>query len=1264
MKKPRPAGFLRAPAPFLASLCVLAGGLAGARADTYYWDPQQAAALGGSGTWDLSSPNWSLTNAATAGAVIYGNGGADAATFGGTAGVATIAVGTALNASNLTFGVSGYTLASAAGGSLTLSGAAPTIVGNGTTNLSAKLNGTAGFSLSGGNFNVFSGDLTDLRGTINVGARATLQGVTYAPTGNGATALSGSQFQTWNVTAGNVLTSNNHGVPATIPLGALTGAGTIRSGNDGGGSTAAGTDVFQVGALNTSTVFAGTFIDQTPGNITGLTKVGTGTLTLTAASTGTGGTIVSGGTLALGAGGGAGTVRGLVTINSGATLSLTASDALGYTAGTQITTLNVNGGVVDNATTTGNRNQGFRTSFNLTGGAVTSSGGGMYRFTPADATVPGIASNASAITSRFGGNVDIFTGALGVNVAGGTTPSGVDLEYSGQFSGPGALVKNGGGVLNLTGGSTYAGSTAINAGTVGLSPVLSNVSAGAGKPLQVKSSLGLGPSLANSAITLAPAAALRLAGGDLPVLLGAAPEQTTPLAGNITATGSNSLRVATGATITPGVYPVLSTNQVGLGAGTFQLDGANTLSVPAQSLIKQFGGVSTAGATTGGAFYRLTVQTTGTGAQVVVTPAPANVINILPMGSSTTEGVSSQPEAYSGGGYRSQLYQSLVNDGRFTPNFVGSNTVLDNQATGGYNVLSGANQLHHEGHGGYTSSQVLTSLNYGASWLATNASGQPTNGVAPDYVTLAIGGNDLSISAKSTSPHPIPAADLAAPLNRTDAIVTYIATALRPNAHVIVGTLFYRIESNSGDIEVVGDLQNAYYNAFVPRMVYNHVLAGHHVSMVDLYGAVTPGNNMSQVGTDGIHALTTGYNLMASAFYNALASGSAYWNGGQDPEWSTASFAQNYPLTVPRQSALTPATDVYFNANTGALATTLGQDTAVRGVNFAAGATGPVTVGGAGTLALGQGGITVQAGTGAHALQSKVALSTDQTWGNVSGNPFAVSGVISGNAALTLTASYTIQDQVDAAHNSDAVTPKTFKGAGSFVLSGANLYSGGTTINSGLLLVNNATGSGTGTGGVNVASGAALTDNGSISGNVTVGGTANGSGVFDAAVTVNAGGAFTGPATVNGPLSINNGGFVLLSSGTLTANGGVVNNGTIRLDHGATLAVGNGSTFTNNGTLDIITGSFTAPAGFANHGVVIDSSVVRAKGVTRDSGGITITVEGFSGHAYQLQRSDSLASGAFADLGPVQTGTTGATLTFQDASPATGQGFYRVRVDP
>ena len=79
---------------------------------------------------------------------------------------------------------------------------------------------------------------------------------------------------------------------------------------------------------------------------------------------------------------------------------------------------------------------------------------------------------------------------------------------------------------------------------------------------------------------------------------------------------------------------------------------------------------------------------------------------------------------------------------------------------------------------------------------------------------------------------------------------------------------------------------------------------------------------------------------------------------------------------------------------------------------------------------------------------------------------------------------------------------------------------------------------------------------------------------------------------------------------------------------------------------------------------MIDSSVVKLKSASLANGAFTVTMGGYTGHTYQLQRSSSLAGDSFTGIGTSQTGTTGMALTFTDGAPTPTQGFYRVQVDP
>jgi autotransporter-associated beta strand protein len=97
----------------------------------------------------------------------------------------------------------------------------------------------------------------------------------------------------------------------------------------------------------------------------------------------------------------------------------------------------------------------------------------------------------------------------------------------------------------------------------------------------------------------------------------------------------------------------------------------------------------------------------------------------------------------------------------------------------------------------------------------------------------------------------------------------------------------------------------------------------------------------------------------------------------------------------------------------------------------------------------------------------------------------------------------------------DGANTVTKVGAGTWTLTGVNTYTGGTTVDGGTLVVNNASGSGTGTGAVTVNTGAALA----------------GSGIISGAVTINSG-ASIAPGTSIGTLTVNN--SVTLAAGSTT----------------------------------------------------------------------------------------------------------------------------------
>jgi autotransporter-associated beta strand protein len=145
--------------------------------------------------------------------------------------------------------------------------------------------------------------------------------------------------------------------------------------------------------------------------------------------------------------------------------------------------------------------------------------------------------------------------------------------------------------------------------------------------------------------------------------------------------------------------------------------------------------------------------------------------------------------------------------------------------------------------------------------------------------------------------------------------------------------------------------------------------------------------------------------------------------------------------------------------NTHAGGTTLGVGTLAIA--------GPGSLG-TGALTLGRpgGGPTTLRFDFAGTVSANVTQAVSTATLNTNGNNVTLSGVVSGNG-----------------------TGLTKAGAGTLTLSGANTYTGNTTVNAGRLLVTNTTGLGTGYGNVTVATGAEFGGTSTVAGSLTVNGT-------------------------------------------------------------------------------------------------------------------------------------------------------------------------------
>lgn len=283
-----------------------------------------------SGTWDTTTANWSGTSSTFT--------GGDNALFSGTPTTnVTAATGLTIGSINLQSGftgsvtltgantVNGTTTVSAGtlnlGNSGALGTSAVTLAGGNviatagitTTNGIAAQSGTSSnLSVTGVNWNL-NGNLTgsgDITRTYTSGSAATVYlggdnsgfSGTFTMTNNAnavvrfSTTSAGSASAKWvfNQAQNNTRTTVDF-TSGTIKFGSFTGNGFLTS------QGAAGTRIYEVGALGLNETFSGAIGQTGTGVVTAVTKVGTGTWTLSGSNTYTGATTINAGTLALGA---------------------------------------------------------------------------------------------------------------------------------------------------------------------------------------------------------------------------------------------------------------------------------------------------------------------------------------------------------------------------------------------------------------------------------------------------------------------------------------------------------------------------------------------------------------------------------------------------------------------------------------------------------------------------------------------------------------------------------------------------------------------------------------------------------------------------------------------------------------------------------------------------------------------------------------------------------------------------------------------------
>ena len=327
----------------------------------------------GSGTFTLSGAN-SYTGATTvdAGTLASGASGviADASTV-------TVASGASWNLADF-----GETVGAIAGAGNVVLGSATLTAGgnNSSTTFSGVLSGAGGLTKAGS-------------GTLTLTGANTFTGATTINAGSLANGVAGALNDVSAVTVASGATWNLAGFNETV--GSLSGSGNVTL----------GAGVLTTGADNSNTTFAGVVSGSG-----GVSKVGSGTFTVSGVNTYTGTTTVSAGKLSIAAASGLGT--GNISLGGG---TLEASNTLDLAARTVTLTADSTVSSVGGKTLSGG-------VFSGTGRTLTLTGGGNFTLTNASNDVASLVADGVGDVSYAQNNalaIGAAAGTVGINNATG-----------------------------------------------------------------------------------------------------------------------------------------------------------------------------------------------------------------------------------------------------------------------------------------------------------------------------------------------------------------------------------------------------------------------------------------------------------------------------------------------------------------------------------------------------------------------------------------------------------------------------------------------------------------------------------------------------------------------------------------------------------------------------------------------------------------------------------------------------------------------------
>jgi len=471
------------------------------------------------------------------------------------------------------------------------------VTGNitGDANITKSTSGAGRVILSGTNSSTL-GIFTVSNGTIQFARRVSLYNADQ------------SEWTTPNLQVGSAgtLAFNVGGVDefTAADIDILKGVGFAANANLGLDTTNAAGGVFTYSSV----------IGDVGANALALTKLGTNTLALTAANTFSGRVLVTAGTLDITNNTALGNTTSGTTVNNGTTLRLI--------GGLTITgeTLSLTGGGV-----------GDVGALRVSGGSTTWTG----NISASTTTITRIATETAADSLLISGNIATSTSGT-QNASGLVFQGNGQITVSGNITGLGAITRSssGNGLLLLTGTNTYAGATAVSAGTLqvgqgGIGSIAGTVVNITGGTLAGTGSVGSLVSLtANAGAFLAPGDSAGVDAGTLTLTGGLTLAPGSKVKFDL---GTNSdLILLTGGTFTgnaSGLTTFQFTTGAGFANGTYNLFDWSALAVTTTGVDLTDFAYTGLTPDKSGSFFNF--DSTGRILQITIVPEPSRALLLL-----------------------------------------------------------------------------------------------------------------------------------------------------------------------------------------------------------------------------------------------------------------------------------------------------------------------------------------------------------------------------------------------------------------------------------------------------------------------------------------------------------------------------------------------------------------------------------------------------------------------------------------------------------